>query len=327
MKTTRFWLVLLLGIFCFGLLGVTNVVAGGQKSTTGGGKKQPTIMYIAPMVAHPVYLIVKAGFEAAAAEYGYRAVWTGADDHSVEKTIEALENAIVQKPDGIVVVPFAPTAFTNALRKAKEAGIVVAAAAVDASSEDLRAAFVGTDDVASGTEQMKQIVNQLPTGTTINVGFIMSNLDSENQVRQVASAEKYLKDNNIPYNIVDKQADFADANRCVEIVSTMVRAHPEMNAIMAVEGAAAPAIGKAFEELGVGNKIIAVAMDGTDLNLETVKAGKITGVMAQNQYRWGYDTGMYAFKAINGEAIPSFTDSGVKFINKDNVGSFDPMQR
>jgi ribose transport system substrate-binding protein len=325
MKRSRFSVALLAGILLFSVLPVSTVVAGGQKAA--GGEKKYTIMYVSPMVAHPVWLIAKAGFDAAAAEYGFTGIWTGADDHSVEKTVEALENTIVQKPDAIVTCPFAPAAFTNALRKAKEAGIIVTVSAVDAASEDLRAAFVGTDDIASGTEQIKQIINKLPKGEEVRVGFIMSNLDSENQVNQVNAAEKYMKDNNIPYKIVDKQADFADTNRCVDIVSTMVRAHPEMNAIMAVEGAAAPAIGKAFEELGIGNKVIAVAMDGTDLNLETVRNGKITGVMAQNQFRWGYDTGKYAYLALTGEKVPSKTDSGVKFIDKSNVDTFDPMAK
>ncbi|MDR2478130.1 MAG: substrate-binding domain-containing protein [Treponema sp.] len=324
MKGKKIGMILFACIVCFGLVS-NNLAARGQRGDSG--EKKYTIMYISPMVAHPVWLIAKAGFDAAAAEFGFNGIWTGADDHSVEKTVEAMENAIVQRPDAMVICPFAPAAFTNALKKAREAGIVVTVSAVDAASEDLRAAFVGTDDVASGTEQVKQIINKLPKGQEVRIGIIMSNLDSENQVRQVNAAEQYMKSNGVPYKILDKQADFADANRCVEIVTNMVRAHPDMNAIMALEGGAAPAIGKAFEELGVGNKIVAVAMDGTDLNLETVRAGKITGVMAQNQFRWGYDTGKYAYLALKGEKVPSFTDSGVKFIDKSNVDTFDPMAK
>jgi ribose transport system substrate-binding protein len=324
MNRKQFWLALLIGIVAFGMLTVTSVVAGGQKAASGEAKKY-TIMYVAPKVNDPVWLIVKAGFDEAAREFGFNGIWTGADDHTVERTVEALENTVVQKPDAIVVCPFAPSAFNTALRNAKAAGIVVTCSAVDAASEDLRAAFVGTDNANAGVIQIKEIIKRLPQGAPVNLGIIMSNIDSENQVIQWKAAEKYMKDNNINYKIVDTRADNADPNTSVEVVTSMLRANPEINAILSCEGGGSPGVGKAIEELNLQGKVIAITMDATELNLDQVKKGNLTGVMAQNLYGgWGYDAARFAYLALKGEKVPSITDSGVQLVDQAAAATFDP---
>ncbi|MEA5013006.1 MAG: substrate-binding domain-containing protein [Candidatus Limiplasma sp.] len=288
---------------------------------------KPTIMYVAPKVNDPVWLVAKAGFDAAAEEFGFEGIWTGADDHTVEKTVESLESIIVQQPDAIITCPFAPSAFTNALQKAKDAGIVVTCAAVDAEREDLRNAFVGTDVEAAGIEHIQRIIALLPEGAQVKLGVIMSNIDSENQVRQVNAAEKYMQENNIDYEILDRQADNADPIEAVDKVTAMLRANPEMNAIMSVEGGGTPGVGKAIEEMGLQGKVVAICMDGTEPNLEQVKTGRISGVMAQNVFRWGYDTAKYAVMALKGEEVPSVTDSGVVFVGAENVDTYDATKQ
>jgi ABC-type sugar transport system substrate-binding protein len=322
MKKLKRGLLMLIGISF--LVFLAAGLASCAKKTEEN--KVPTIMYVSPKINDPVWLIAKAGFEAAAVEYGFNAVWGGADDHTVEKTVEALENIIVQQPDAIVTCPFAPAAFTNALKKAKEAGIVVTCAAVDAVSEDLRTAFVGTDLKVTGVEHIQKIISLLPPGTEVRLGALYSNLDAENQNTQVNSAEEYMKANGIPHAIVDRRADNADPNIAVEVVTSMLRAHPGINAIMSTEGGGTPGVGKALEEMGLQNKVVAICMDGTELNIDQVKNGRIAGVMAQNVYRWGYDTAKYAYLALQGEQVPSITNSGVTYVDKTNANSYDPLK-
>jgi ABC-type sugar transport system substrate-binding protein len=284
-------------------------------------------MYVSPIINDPTWLIAKKGFEDAAAEFNFKGIWTGADEVTIEKIIESFENVIVQRPDGIILCPLAPAAFNNSLRNAKEAGIVVTCSAVDATSEDLRVAFVGTDLEAAGVEHIQKIIGKLPPGAEVRLGVLLSNLDAENQLQQVNAAEKYMQDNGIRYTIVDKRADMADPNVSVEVVTAMLRAHPDINAIMSVEGGGTPGVGKALEELGLQDKVVAICMDGTELNLDQIKNGRIAGVMAQNVYRWGYDTGKYTYQAIKGQTVPSYTDSGVIFVDKSNVATYDPTKK
>ena len=293
--------------------------AGASKSG-----EQLKITFVAPKVNDPFWLIVKQGYEDAAEEFGFAAEWTGADDHSVDKTVEALENTIVQKPDGIVTCPFTPSAFTNALQKANDAGITVGLVTVDAESEDLRIAYAGTDSVEAGQLGAQKIAEALGEGTEVKLGVLMSNIDSENQVIQVQAAEDWFKDNNISYEIVDKQADDADSAKALEVTTSMLQAHPEINAILSVEAGGTPGVGKAIDELGLSGKIVAICSDATDVNMETIEAGRITGVIAQSPYKMGYYAAKYVFDSLNGEEVPSTTNTGSSFVGIDEIATYDP---
>jgi len=68
---------------------------------------------------------------------------------------------------------------------------------------------------------------------------------------------------------------------------------------------------------------VAITCDATEVNLQQVTSGRITGVMAQNPYRMGYECAKYAFMKLNGESVPSITDSGVQFVGIAEAATYD----
>lgn len=299
----------------------TSAEAGTQAREPDSEKKIK-LMFVCPKVNDPVWLIAKAGFEAAGEDLGFEAVWTGADDHSVERTVEAVENTIAAGPDGIVCCPFSPTAFTNVLKHAQSKGIVVTAVCVDAEQEDQRTAFVGMDPYACGRSQMEAIAEKLGKEQKVVMGVLMSNIDAANQISQLTGAEDYMKENGIAYEIVDKQADNADPVQSLDKVTTMIKANPDINAIFSGESGGTPGVGKALEELGVTDKVVAVCMDDTDMNLDAVRKGQVYAVAAQDFFEMGYLGAAFCYKAILGEEVPSSVDSGVTIVNAENVESY-----
>lgn len=301
--------------------------AGGAEAKTEAAAAAPDrkikIMFDCPKVNDPVWLIAKEGFEAAGKDLGFEAVWTGADDHSVEKTVEAIENTIAAAPDGIVCCPFSPTAFTNVLGKAQDSGIVVTTVCVDADSEDQRTAFVGMDPYACGRSQMEAIVEKLGKDKKVVMGVLMSNIDAANQISQLEGAEAYMKENGIEYEIVDKQADNADPVQSLDKVTTMIKANPDINAIFSGESGGTPGVGKALEELGVTDQVVAVCMDDTDMNLDAVRKGQVYAVAAQDFFEMGYLGAELCYKAILGEEVPSSVDSGVTIVTAENVDTYE----
>lgn len=319
-------------VFSIGLAGCGTKSADQtpqkQTDTKDASKEEPKkadakklrILFVSPMVGHPVWLGAKEGMDAAAKQFGIDAVWTGADDHSVDKTVEALERAIAEKPDGIVCCPFSPSAFTKTLDKAKAANIPVSVVAVDAEKgKDQRSAFIGTNSIECGKKQAEALYKKV--GKPLKIGVIMSNLDSQNQVIQVNAMKEFLK--TVPGSeVVDMQADAGDQVKAMEIFSAMIKAHPDMNALFGTEGGGAPGFAKVLEEQKLGDKITVISMDDTEQNLAVVKAGKIYGLMAQNFYKMGFLGTQYAWEAAQGKQVPAETDSGVTLITKDNVDTY-----
>ena len=307
-----------------GLIVPAAVFAGGEQEAGNGEtqtkkEKELEILFVSPMVGHPVWLGAKEGMDAAAEEFGFTGVWTGADDHSVEKTVEALENAVAQLPDGIVTCPFAPQAFTTTLNKAKEAGIPVTVTAVDTEFPDQRASFIGTNSWEAGTTQAEALHKAV--GDNMKIGVIMSNLDSQNQVIQVDALKAYIED--IPgAEIVDMQENRGDMIKAMEVFSAMIDAYPEMNALFGTEGGGAPGFAQVLEERGLADAITVISMDDTEQNLAVVREGKIYGIMAQNFFKMGYLGAKYAWQAAQGIDVPEEVDSGVTLVTQENVDTY-----
>lgn len=79
-------------------------------------------VYVSPLLAHPIWLISKEGFEQACNELGIEGDWVGPQNISPEDMSKLIETAVAQKADAIItqgLVPAAP------VQTAIDAGIPV----------------------------------------------------------------------------------------------------------------------------------------------------------------------------------------------------------
>ncbi len=317
-KKSASLILLLLLLVITVLLPLTGCSTAKNKETARNAKKL-RIDFVAPMVGHPVWLAAKDGMDAAAEEFGFSGVWMGADDHSLAKTVEALEQAIAEKPDAIVSYPFVPASFSKTLQKAKDAGIPVVFVTADMEDKTLRRAFIGTNCEEWGRKHAEALYKK--AGDPFNVGVIMSNLDAENQVIAVNQLKKFVS--GIPgARIVDIQEDMGNSAKASEVLAAMLKAHPEMNALFGTEGGGAVGFAKVLDEMHLTDKVTVISMDDTEPNLSMVREGKIYGIMAQNFYKMGYLGAKYAWEAAQGKEVPSETDSGVTLVTKENLDTY-----
>jgi len=311
MKTVKIYmLVSLVFLLTF------SIVFNGQVEA-----KEYKILFVAPKVNDPVWLKAKEGFDDAADEFGFKGVWTGANDHTVQGTFEALETAISSSPDGIVTCPFSPSAFTEVLNNAKEAGIPISTVAVDALNKDNRVSFIGTNFTNAGVQLGKALYEK--AGNNLKIGVIMSNLDAANQIAILEAMKKYFEDNNIDYEIVDKRADQADPIEAAQILSNMILAHPEMNVVAEIESGGVTGTATVLEEKGLSEKITLIGFDDTEPNLAAVRGGHIYGLMAQDFYEMGYKGGKFVFQSLNGQEVPNEIDSGVSLVTLENIDNYN----
>jgi ABC-type sugar transport system substrate-binding protein len=57
-------------------------------------------------------------------------------------------------------------------------------------------------------------------------------------------------------------------------------------------------------------------------NLAPVKDGTIYGVMAQDFYTMGYLASKYIVQSLNGQSVPSITDSGSTLVTLANIDTY-----
>lgn len=301
------------------IAGLFSITAAGQQEATSS--KALEFMFCAPKTDDPIWLVAKAGFDAAGEDYGFDAIWTGCLDHSVEGTVMALENTIASMPDGIIACPIAPPAFTTTLQKAVDNDIPLVSLILKPTSEDLRTAWIGADFKKAGLKAVKEIHKALGTDTVILAG-IQSNMDVEIQIEQIDSAKSYLKDLGQGSAVVEVIEDHADPSESYRLIKDLLTAYPEINALQSSESGGTPGVGQALHELGLEDSVVAVCSDDTDINLDTLRKGWIHGVTAQDFWAMGYLAGKYLYMVNQGANVPSETDTGVLLVTQENIDTY-----
>jgi ribose transport system substrate-binding protein len=264
--------------------------------------------------AHPVWLVGKAGFEKACAEMGYTPKWNAAENAELDVNIGYFEQAIAEKPAGILVFPSDEEAFTKVINKAVEAGIPVVTIHWDAPRSK-RKAFIGPNPDAYAVAAADRI-GELLQGKG-NVGIMQGNFNPlENRVAKLFSdrlAAKYPQ-----IKIVAHDEDTTEQVQATQKAINMIQKHPELNAVFSSTGGGAVSWSKAIEETGKTGQIQVISMDVTRQNLDLVKAGKIYAVISQGIYDEGYQ----GVKLLLAKNPPLITHTDNTIITKDLVDQY-----
>lgn len=280
-----------------------------------------TVAWVSPLIAHEFYAYAKQGLEDCAAEYGFKTYWTGADDHTSERMIEAMEACIADGVDAIGTVPLSESAWAPILQRCVDEGIPVAAAACEVS-EHLRVGFVGTDNYATGRKMIEEAHKKLGSDE-VYIGILMSNLDTANQLIQKQAVEDYIKEKGLTGGIVDVRETLGDSNTALDVSSSMFMAYSEINICLSFTGEGGASAAQSAAE--VDRDIIIIGMDDSELTLTAIKNGTLYASMAQNCYKWGYYSTKMAFLAAVGrldEMESTVIDSGVVMITLDNIDTY-----
>ena len=131
---------------------------------TAAPAKNKTLVFIPGSLSNPSQAFGWKMFQKHAAEYGFTvSVLDGKAD--VQEQTKAINNAVAQKPDVIMVNPNDAKAVVPALKAARAAGVIVGMFMVtgDPDSSDF---FVSVDDTQAGAVVVKGILELFPNGAT-----------------------------------------------------------------------------------------------------------------------------------------------------------------
>lgn len=282
-------------------------------------KEVKNIVFVTPLIGHPVWLDAKAGYEAAGEEYGFETQWVGPEGIDMDSMVKQIEAAIAQKVDGIITCPLNPSAFTAVYQQAQEAGIPIVNTAVD-TGEDTRLAYIGTDEENFGRTAAEALAEKL--GGKGKIACMQTSMDSENQNNQYNAFEKTLKEKYPDMEIVVREVDNSDMLTAVDKFNAILQSTPDINGIMCFEASAGPAAAKVLLEKGITEEVSVLAIDDMEDTLGYIRDGAIWGTLTQDFYRMGYEGAKFIVDAAEGSEVPSITDSGTILVTKDNIDTY-----
>ncbi len=246
-------------------------------------------------------------------------VYGPASEADVDESISILENVITSKPDAIVIASNAGEGAVAALKEAVDAGIVVMT--VDTSiPTDVVTTHLATDNVLGGALAAEAMVEQMKA----------AGIELKGKVAIVAAVAGVQTIVDRDGGFIDKMAELApdiEVLTPVYVDNEIEKALSETEQIITREGAdligiyadnnhTGDGVGRAIKQAGLQDSVIVVAFDDDQEELDFLDEGVIKALIIQDQYNMGYSGCAFAVRALMGETLPSFVDTGVKVTTK-----------
>ena len=238
---------------------------------------------------------------------------------AVATQVNQIEDLINQGVDGLVLNPMDSNACVQVMEKAKAAGIpvVLVDQGVEAGHEDLYETFISTDNFAGGKSAGVRIAELL--GGKGNVIIVRGANGSQAGDDRADGFKAGIEGTGL--TLINEQAGDWVVDKAMQVTENMIQANADIQGIFCCSDNMLPGILQALENNDLEGVTI-ISFDGSDAGIEMIKAGQVTGTVAQFPDKigaWGVE---YLMKALNGEAegTASFIDAGTQIIDASNAG-------
>lgn len=291
-----------------------------KQSNTPSNKKELTFIMI-PNEVHPWYDQVNFGAqdqaELLSKEYGAKVTidYRAPSKADVAEQNAILEQAAATKPDGIAIAPLDYQGTKAIIEEVRAQGIpVVIFDHPVPENSDLTA--VGNDFKEQALVAAKRMAEILDGKG--KVAIMHGTPSASNQSDRYDAYLEYFAD--FPdIEIIDGGIDNDNIETATTQAAAVIAANPDLDGYLAVN--AAGPIGQciAVEEAGKAGQIKVVGLENLIEMLEYIKSGTMDSTSSTKPQMQGAMCVMMLFNAYMGGEMPQFVDTGILYVDSDNV--------
>jgi simple sugar transport system substrate-binding protein len=283
-------------------------------------------VFVCHVTTNPFFTPTQYGAQDACALLNTEFQWTGSKDSIVAEMVNATNNAISAKADGIALAVVDKNAFKAPVDQALSAGIPVVSYNADGAKDDPgtnRLAYIGQGLYDSGFQLgQRAIASGLDSGNV--VGFIATPGQLNIQPR-IDGASDAIKQSGKSLKFTPVATN-ADVTKGASIIDAYAQGHPDLAGMLAVDAGSTQAVGQTVQKYKMRDKGLKVA-GGFDLvpsTLNSIKGGSLDYTIDQQPYLQGFlpVLYLYLYKLSGGLVFPSQTNTGLLFVTKDTVDPY-----
>ncbi|MHC4876825.1 MAG: substrate-binding domain-containing protein [Planctomycetota bacterium] len=302
----------------------TESQSAGSMESNETSSEKPRVALIMKSLANEFFSTMAAGAESHQAEHadGYELVVNGIkDERDLSRQVALVEEMVAAGVDAIVIAPADSKALVPALRRAKEAGVVVVNIdnRLDAEvlkQEDVTIPFVGPDNKAGAKGVGDYLATKLQKGDAVAV--LEGIRTSFNGTQRRLGFEEAM--NEAGMSIVDSQSGEWEMSIANTIAAAMLSEHPEIKAILAANDSmalGAVAAVKAADRVG---EVQIVGFDNISAVQQAIRDGAILATADQH----GDQLAVFGIKAAlemiaDPNATPEDVETPVDLITADEL--------
>ncbi|PYT78093.1 MAG: sugar ABC transporter substrate-binding protein [Acidobacteria bacterium] len=293
-------------------------------------QKDESYIFVAFNTSLPYWQEAAAGLDDCAKQLGVKAELTGPANYSPNDELTAFQQAVSQKPSGIMISASTPDIFKAPINAAIAEGIPVICVDADVPSSN-RLMFVGTDNFRAGQESGKRMADLLAGKGNVVIITIPGQYNLDERVRGATDALKKYPGIKIMKTVDDK----GDSRDAYDAISSLLQGKEKPNGIIALEASGGAGAADALHRLDLTGKIPIVAFDKDPETLDWIQRGAITATGVQKPYVMAYyglkflddlhHNAVHDFKdwrTAPTSPMPAWVDTGTAVVDKNNLATF-----
>jgi len=275
-----------------------------------------SIAFVGFSSTNEFWLTLARSADARATEQGVDFINLTSAEPDASAQVAAVENAILQNVDGIIIGAADSRAFDNVLDRAADAGIPVIA--VDTGIDHPHvSSLIQTDNLAAARLAGEYIVEQTGgQGKLLIIGGAAGHQTGDarkNGVEEIATEAGI--------QVIVEYADWLE-NKAADIMQNQLGANPDINAVFAAWDPGAVAALAQVKQAGRLDDIVLVGFDALPVALSAIAAGEMEATVRQDPVRMGREGIDLMLQVINGEDVPEYTPIDGVIIDESNVSEY-----
>ncbi|SDL50731.1 ribose transport system substrate-binding protein [Catalinimonas alkaloidigena] len=285
-----------------------------------GGEAQPKkVAVIISTLNNPWFVVLGETAAAEAEALGYEAKIFDSQNNTALET-DHFENAIVSGFDAILFNPTDADGSIVNVRKAKEAGIPVFCMDREVNTPDAAASQILSDNYSGCVAIGKYFVETMnKRGRYVEILGLVGDNNTWNRSKGFHSVVDHYPDLEM---VAQQSADF-DRNKAMEVLESILQAHPDIDAVFCGNDAMAMGAYQALLASGRGDKVKVFGFDGADDVIHSIAEGKVMATGMQYPKEMAKTAAQYAHQYFEGKKeFPQKVPVAVELVTQDNVNEY-----
>lgn len=300
----------------------TATAASSAATSSAPAAADITIAAVYGGTFDPFWTSIGCGAKKAAADLGVQYKEFTSANLETASFSQNFSSAVLLKPQGLMVNPANPNQFVTQYKEQMAAGVPVVT--INGSQPAAQLKVVGTD--VTDLSFMQSVVDLVPAdaaGKLAIINGVPGLPPVEARLKPVVDA---ISKGRTGLKALAPVYSGFDVNKATSAVSSLLIAHPDLKVIVAADGPDGTAAAAAVKSANKVGKVTVISLDATPPQVDALKAGVITGLVAQAPAQIGAQqvkTLVDYLKAnpAGGPVTATSDQAGVpqKLLTKDNV--------
>lgn len=268
--------------------------------------------------------VLRGGMQNHAAKLGDVQLQFEDAQKDVGRQLNQIQNFISSKVDAIIVNPVDTDATSKMTKLAAQSGIplvYVNRVPADWKTLPAKVAFVGSNEIDSGTLEMKEVC-RLMNGKG-NIVVMIGDLANQAARQRTQDVEDVIaKPPCDGIKILDKRVGNWGRTEGADLVSNWISAGLKFDAVVSNNDEMAIGAIQALKTAKMLDKVIVAGVDATTDALAAMKAGDLEVTVFQNAAAQGQGSVDTALKLAKGEKVPSMVWIPFELVTPANINDY-----